>query len=1459
MTPPPTTVLYVDQTTGNQYDETEPNLTLLKAWGLAAPTDFASKTESFGQPSDFISFQLQDSTTTDTGLTSLDGSPILLSAAMTADNGDTYFDAVVAGGSYGGEVAFRLVYVRTLNDDGQVTSYTLYTLLYNDDAPIRHGDTNDSNDLVEMASLVSASLTTNFTLEFTDFTGIPPGQNAFGVLREPPNGPDPDNTFDVVVTSKNYNGSSWVDGTINTSNVAGVASAIGVGSQAVNNNELVIYDFVKNVATGVDTKDIATLDYDSHVLVSTAFSTVTQLNPGNVKTRADVKVWLLNVSGMAEGNTISTPEGQALRDAPFDAEDDNIGVKSASIYLNGNYETPAITVQASATPWIGIDALAGYSITFVDSGDGASDGYEYVQINGLKTGDRFEVEGDTSFDRMVVDNNTSSSNYTFDLGVTGYTIADSTTAALALGGIGIYDDGPTVTDTADADTLVLDESAAGTDPDGPGKAAAGSVSASANFADNFDSAGPTDYGTDGAGSVSYALVLDGSDVPSGLYALDPADTTASEAVDPDGIGQGAQIVLNTEAVTGDIVGTAGGTEYFRLSVDNDPTKTSFGTVTFARSNNIWHSDTTSDDDAETLSTAVGALTLEKTVVDADGDSESAAVDLTGAFSIEDDGPTVTADDTPADTLVLDESAAGTDPDGPGKAAAGSVSASANFADNFDSAGPTDYGTDGAGSVSYALVLDGSDVPSGLYALDPADTTASEAVDPDGIGQGAQIVLNTEAVTGDIVGTAGGTEYFRLSVDNDPTKTSFGTVTFARSNNIWHSDTTSDDDAETLSTAVGALTLEKTVVDADGDSESAAVDLTGAFSIEDDGPILQSALVSDPDPSTILFKSAIGGSDPSPLTGEFISWDPGSDGYGSLSVSNLQGTPPDTGGLYGYSIINPGSPTTPTSTVTINITYDADGAGTDSDPQTIAQYVFNADGYDIFATFDYQGEIEITPTELEAGAAVQPGGPHPIEFKLFDAEDLAVMVSGGTRAGTTDTDVDYFPGLLNTSAQGYASGDGDQNLEYIDATSKGVSGENDRKEAIKFTFVGYDEPASYYASLSATAAADFGTGAYDEPDVGLGVDDELSAYHPVAGFGFDFTKLTGGPKTGDFVMKVTYQWNNSDTFDYADIYYQFQGVAEDAKPGANYSKIFIGYNPDTNILTEGWGGISWIDRNTDPLLDLNSVYDNEEAPNGTWDIDVVLSETFTAWDSIIGIVAVEIENNELPSKLNAEGFNVTNPRFYSAGSQTEVVPDFNYSFDLTLLDGDQDASTMTVSTTIDGTDEGTLTTAALSPEAPLAPLAPLTTTQHLTADDAITGNAITLTTTAGTQGGSGSSTPTDPLTGLPSSVTSTTPTEATTAAALGSTVAGGTDPLSPPPTPEPPSPLGTTDPLTPPPLPISPPANEQAQRHAAPWKGEGDSFTPPANPSPGITPFEDHSRFPLTTYDPMNSGMEQLLG
>jgi len=145
----------------------------------------------------------------------------------------------------------------------------------------------------------------------------------------------------------------------------------------------------------------------------------------------------------------------------------------------------------------------------------------------------------------------------------------------------------------------------------------------------------------------------------------------------------------------------------------------------------------------------------------------------------------------------------------------------------------------SGAYEYLGTL-GTGVPSGLYALDATD---SSDVDGDGIGQGAQIVLNQAGNT--ITGSVGLTNYFTITL-NPAT----GEVTFTRLANIWHGDTTDHDDPETLTTTLASgLQLVQTVTDADGDSDSAALDLgAGVFTIEDDGPdavvTLSGALCAD---------------------------------------------------------------------------------------------------------------------------------------------------------------------------------------------------------------------------------------------------------------------------------------------------------------------------------------------------------------------------------------------------------------------------------------------------------------------------------------------------------------------------------------------------------------------------------------------------------------------------------------
>ncbi|MGY4258856.1 hypothetical protein ACVI1L_005924 [Bradyrhizobium sp. USDA 4516] len=396
---------------------------------------------------------------------------------------------------------------------------------------------------------------------------------------------------------------------------------------------------------------------------------------------------------------------------------------------------------------------------------------------------------------------------------------DSVATPINLGGgvFTIQDSGPTagtvIEKEGPAETLVLDESRpVGSDTPG-GFAPSGLASVTADFSHDFTSGS---YGSDGPGHTAYALKLTGSNVASGLYALDPTDTTTA---DGDGIGQGAQIVLNQSGNT--ITGSAGGTTYFTITIDP-----STGIVTFTQSNNIWHSDPKNPDDPATLTlSSPSLLQVVQTITDADGDSVSTPLDVgTRVFTIQDSGPTAGTVTGATDTLVLDETRpVGTDTAG-GTMPTGLDSVTADFSNNFT---PGSYGSDGPGHTTYTLNLAGANVASGLYALDATDTTTA---DGDGIGQGAQILLNQVGNT--ITGSAGGTNYFTITIDP-----STGIVTFTQLNNIWHSDPTNPDDAATLTlSGANLLQVVQTIVDADGDSVTTPLDVgTGVFTIQDSGP------------------------------------------------------------------------------------------------------------------------------------------------------------------------------------------------------------------------------------------------------------------------------------------------------------------------------------------------------------------------------------------------------------------------------------------------------------------------------------------------------------------------------------------------------------------------------------------------------------------------------------------------
>jgi hypothetical protein len=338
----------------------------------------------------------------------------------------------------------------------------------------------------------------------------------------------------------------------------------------------------------------------------------------------------------------------------------------------------------------------------------------------------------------------------------------------------------------------------------------------------FGAVDVTDFSVYFSGPASnYQLNLNGSGVSSGLYAIDPADTSG---IDGDGIGQGDEVLLFQTA--NQVAGQAAGQVYFTIEADSFS-----GEVQFTLFETIWSADTANSDESMALNTPLADdLTLSADVARTAGGGFSEELNLgQGIFFINDDGPTVItngslatlpANEFNAIQLLVDES----------------FGTQANPVDNVaDRVSTTDFqavlndlfqvafGADGPGVLNHTLVLHdefGSPpfvgLPSGLYALD----------ENSGSGQGEEILLFMN--NGEIEGRANGNIYFSI--------TSVGTeVTLTQSLNfnLWHPDSANDNDTVALTGLDGSgipaydIRLQRLVVDADGDSASASLSLTEA--------------------------------------------------------------------------------------------------------------------------------------------------------------------------------------------------------------------------------------------------------------------------------------------------------------------------------------------------------------------------------------------------------------------------------------------------------------------------------------------------------------------------------------------------------------------------------------------------------------------------------------------------------
>jgi VCBS repeat-containing protein len=326
----------------------------------------------------------------------------------------------------------------------------------------------------------------------------------------------------------------------------------------------------------------------------------------------------------------------------------------------------------------------------------------------------------------------------------------------------------------------------------------------ANFSGAFAFAN-ADFGEDGAGSITWNYALS-------LFGIDGADSGLDS--------NGASIFLYNVGgvITGSTAANAGavnaGNTIFTLGAN-----AANGTVTLTQFAQIDHAGPGVDSDFESqlavLADNLVRLTGTVTITDRDGDTDSAtqSIDLGGNVRFADDGPVLDITLKAGAELRIDETngvtAAGTevDPDATGSLGSATIAIADLYTVSLDA------GADTPAAYSYAFVLGGANPASG-YLI----SATNEVIR----------LYQTGPGTVEGRGETSGNVAFTFTVAAN------GTVTMTQLIAIEHGNTASNDETSPGMSA-GALLLQVTATDFDGDFSRDTVDLGSIVRIEDDGP------------------------------------------------------------------------------------------------------------------------------------------------------------------------------------------------------------------------------------------------------------------------------------------------------------------------------------------------------------------------------------------------------------------------------------------------------------------------------------------------------------------------------------------------------------------------------------------------------------------------------------------------
>ncbi|MBR1126648.1 DUF5801 repeats-in-toxin domain-containing protein, partial [Bradyrhizobium iriomotense] len=324
---------------------------------------------------------------------------------------------------------------------------------------------------------------------------------------------------------------------------------------------------------------------------------------------------------------------------------------------------------------------------------------------------------------------------------------------------------------------------------------------------------------DSASTVASGVLSVTLNVPGGQQSLTFALSISAPGVDTGLIdsqtGNHVFLFLENGVVVGregkDAAAAASGPQDFTLSVDAS------GKLTLTDLRSVHEGSGEDGDVSEGTHVPAGLVSLTVTVTDNSSQSASASIDVGPHLTLQDDGPSIhvvlDGEEQSVPNLFVDESNLTAATNGiDGSTPTGINAMTAWFGGIFQAISGADGVPDSEHPISYALSIDVSK-SSGLV-----DAQTGEAV---------VLVMNGTTVEGHTA--ASDLLVFTLSVDSN------GFVTFTDNRAVKEADGTSPDLNEGISIASGAVTLTATIIDNDGDTASASIDLGPQVTFYDDGP------------------------------------------------------------------------------------------------------------------------------------------------------------------------------------------------------------------------------------------------------------------------------------------------------------------------------------------------------------------------------------------------------------------------------------------------------------------------------------------------------------------------------------------------------------------------------------------------------------------------------------------------